>query len=62
MMNLIKMIVLVILTLGIVFGMLMFLGWIRLIEFLPWNSLVGLFGVAIIGIILTWLDKTHSIN
>ena len=58
-MNVIRVIVLVILTLGIIFGTLMLLCWIQLIGFLPYNSLVGFLIVAIIGFILTWLDKTH---
>lgn len=56
-MNIIKIIVLVILTLGVVFGMLMFLCWVQLIEFLPYNSLVGILILSVVGLILDLCDR-----
>ena len=56
-MNIIKIIVLVILTLGAVFGMLMFLCWVQLIEFLPYNSLVGILILSVVGLILDLCDR-----
>jgi hypothetical protein len=56
-MNIIKIIVLVILALGAVFGMLMFLCWVQLIEFLPYNSLVGILILSVVGLILDLCER-----
>ena len=40
-MNVFKAILMVIVVLGVIFGGLMFLCWVKLIDFLPYNSLVG---------------------
>ncbi len=40
-MDVFKVIFMVIVVLSVIFGGLMFLCWIKLIDFLPYNSLVG---------------------
>jgi ABC-type phosphate transport system permease subunit len=59
-MNTLKVIITVVLTLGIVFGMLMFLCWVQLIEFLPYNSLVGFLILALSCLVLDLLDRYVS--